>query len=240
MNPIFDPTFPHGTPEGYSVGCRSAHCPEPIPCRVVHVRYRGDYVFRTRLDEGMTLAEILGAEEADREAIKAAERAARRKPHKKRDPYRNLNSHTRTPLQNEVAALHAEGLTDRQIGERIGKTRDQVRSARRFCGLPVNRERPVTVADQIRELHAEGLNDAQIAARLDKSTNHISTVRRQIGLALIPMPRTKVPSDEVIQFHGLGWTDKQLAAHFNTTTQIIRARRHHLRLPVNPARKEAA
>lgn len=57
--------FPHGTVEGFNQGCRGSQCPAVIQCRVVQLRYAGDYGFRKRLDAGMSVDEIVAAERVD-------------------------------------------------------------------------------------------------------------------------------------------------------------------------------
>ena len=63
---LLDDSFPHGTPDGYRQGCRSAACPAVIPCRTVHSRYSGDYSFARLIDAGVPLAEILERDAAER------------------------------------------------------------------------------------------------------------------------------------------------------------------------------
>lgn len=55
---LLDDSFPHGTPNGYRRGCRTAACPALIPCRTVHTRYVGDFSFAKLIDAGVPLAEI--------------------------------------------------------------------------------------------------------------------------------------------------------------------------------------
>ena len=49
---LLDDSFPHGTPDGYRRGCRTAACPALIPCRTVHTRYAGDFSFAKLIDAG--------------------------------------------------------------------------------------------------------------------------------------------------------------------------------------------
>lgn len=71
-------TFPHGTPDGYRLGCRTAACPAVLPCRTVHSRYCGDFTFAKLVDGGVPLAEILEREAAAKEGIRQRDKIAAR------------------------------------------------------------------------------------------------------------------------------------------------------------------
>lgn len=75
---LLDDSFPHGTPDGYRLGCRTAACPALIPCRTVHTRYAGDYTFAKLIDGGMALSEILEHDAAAREGIRQRDKIAAR------------------------------------------------------------------------------------------------------------------------------------------------------------------
>lgn len=150
---ITSTTFPHGTPGGFTAGCHGAHCPAVISCRDVHRRYSGDFAFRRMFDAGMTLEDILAAED-EAAAIAAAER--RRRP----GPRAKAATGDRRPAANraragdaivvprhKLRALHAKRFTDRQIADELGFTRRQITGARHTEGLPLNPDpnrRPVT------------------------------------------------------------------------------------------------
>lgn len=82
---LLDDSFPHGTPDGYRRGCRTAACPAALPCRDVYTRYIGDFSFARLINAGVPLAEILEREAAERTGIrqrdKEAARAARAAEH---------------------------------------------------------------------------------------------------------------------------------------------------------------
>lgn len=71
-------TFPHGTPDGYRLGCRTAACPAVLPCRTVHSRYCGDFTFAKLIDGGVPLPEILEREAAAKEGIRQRDKIAAR------------------------------------------------------------------------------------------------------------------------------------------------------------------
>lgn len=68
----------HGTPAGYKAGCKTdAMCDPSAPwsCKRGYERYRGDYAFHRRIDDGLTPHEIHELEQADAARI-AEEEAA--------------------------------------------------------------------------------------------------------------------------------------------------------------------
>lgn len=145
---LSDPTYPHGTVEGFTRGCRGSHCPGPMICREVHHRYQGDYAFRKAIDAGQTAAEVLHAEQ---EAVRAAEharRAAIRAEVTKRrgtaggTPRTRTPSGVRVPVTAYQKAIHelvtVKGYTDREVADALGKTREQTAAARKYLGLPAN------------------------------------------------------------------------------------------------------
>lgn len=73
--------FPHGSKDGYELGCRGGVCVGVeafgLSCRDAKIRYSGDYVYLRRVQSGMTPAEIVAAEEADVAAARANVLAAR-------------------------------------------------------------------------------------------------------------------------------------------------------------------
>jgi len=71
-------TFPHGTPDGYRLGCRTIACPAALPCRDVHTRYCGDFAFAKLIDAGVPLPEILERDAASKEGIRQRDKIAAR------------------------------------------------------------------------------------------------------------------------------------------------------------------
>lgn len=239
---LHDTTFPHGSPDGFTAGCHGAHCPAPVACRDVYRRYNGDWSFRKKIDAGATPVDIV-AEEAERERVAAEEeRAARRKakarqrpksqPKPKRSTYprRQITGPT-THLQVAVTEMHAQGLTDSEIGEKLGKNREQIRSTRRHLELPLNPAK--RTIDDVRELHAQGHDDVEIGRRLKKEVGYIAMLRRKANLPIIPHPRTKLDRDEMRRLHAAGYTDNQLAEHFGVPRHVAQKRRAYLHLTPN-------
>lgn len=99
--------------------------------------------------------------------------------------------------------LHAQGLTDTQIGAAFGLSKYTIRSWRLSNNLPVNRkERAVrrTVNDaDIVALHNRGLSDKQVAAQLSISPSSVSRALRMNGIHrghhIVPVQGRPVGSD---------------------------------------------
>lgn len=148
----------HGTVDGYRAGCRGSACSGQVTCRDVWTRYNGDYTFRRRVDAGDAPAVIVAEEIAEREAVAARDRDAARQARmdaaraaraprppaaprvrKPRPPKPESKFVAAQRLRARIAELHAEGLTDRQIADRLdGQSRDTIGYHRRVLGLPVN------------------------------------------------------------------------------------------------------
>jgi len=75
---LLDDSFPHGTPDGYRRGCRTAACPAVLPCRIVYTRYIGDFAFARLINAGVPLTEILEQEATERAGIRQRDKAAAR------------------------------------------------------------------------------------------------------------------------------------------------------------------
>lgn len=73
---IIGDQFPHGTPRGFTEGCRGAACPALISCRDIHTRYAGDWSFKRLIDAGTPLEEIIARERAERDGVRERDRAA--------------------------------------------------------------------------------------------------------------------------------------------------------------------
>lgn len=249
---LSNPTFPHGTKAGFQSGCHGSHCPGVMTCRDVHTRYQGDYAFRKLIDAGATPEQIVdqerrtakAAEEAaqaalaakrSRTQVQARERAnaAGKEARAARRATPRTPGEARTDLQRQVVEYHSRGLTDREIGERIGRTRDQASATRFHLGLKANPGK--TTNDRIRELHAQGLDDIQIARALGKRDEYINACRRRMNLPLIRAVPIKVSSDELRKLHAEGLTDREISLRMNVDARYIGKRRRKLGLTPNTA-----
>lgn len=184
---ILDPTHPHGTPEGYVTGCKGSHCPAPVKCRDVHVRYSGDYSYRKAIDAGTTAIELLAREQEAAQADLAAKRA---RPGTRAGASRNdrraaanqaRGEQSRLIRRDVLQQLLDEGLTDRAIAHRLGLTRRQVTQTRTNAGLPHNPDRRGGERTSIdTRLHTVAhLNPVEAAKVLGRSAAYVRR-RRQI------------------------------------------------------------
>lgn len=187
---ITDATFPHGTPNGYNLGCHGSHCPSVITCRNVHLRYNGDWAFRRQINAGMTLAEIIAAETPEQpvRARKAAPAPVTqtRKPKTPQRPSGSVHADT-------VRELHAQGMLDKDIAAHIGIGRRQVTTIRDTLGLTPHHG---VDSNHVLRLHKDGLTDRQIADRINQTRvrkinrRTIWGVRKRLGLNPNPAPAT--------------------------------------------------
>lgn len=112
----------------------------------------------------------------------------------------------------DVARLHAEGLRDGEIAERLGLRSNYVGNLRRDLGLPVipapraerrsrqRVKRPDRRPD-VAAAHSEGLTDRQIGERVGISVSEAARLRRDLGLkSNRPAPWRRNPED--LQPHG--------------------------------------
>lgn len=144
--------YPHGTAQGYRDGCHGSHCPSEVTCRTVHTRYNGDWAFRRQIESGMTPHEIVTIEHAQAQEAEEAERAqrstetreaARERHNATRRANRAANLIPQAVLipRHTLRELLNQGLTDREIGDKLGLTRRQVTGARNTAGWERNPDR---------------------------------------------------------------------------------------------------
>lgn len=170
---LFDARFPHGSPQGFRDGCTGSACPSVMPCNRVYVRYQGDFAFRRRMDSGLSLAEITAMEDAER-AVLVVKKPVK-KVVKKRPPTPTLID--RTVLRRMLD----EGLTDRQIADRLGLERRQVTGSRLNAGWERNPDKKGTRCQPIdaRLPALAHLSVEEAAAVLDRAPSYVRR-RRQI------------------------------------------------------------
>lgn len=188
---IHDPTFPHGTADGFRRGCRGAHCPSPMACRDVHTRYQGDWAFRKQIDAGTPLAVIVAQEQEAARLVAEAEKAARRRrpgPRAKAKGTDGRAAANRARAEGKaliprhvLRELLDEGLTDRQIAERVGLERRQITGARNNAGWERNPDKKGNRTSIDAKLPSVAHLDHEAAAKaLNRSAEYIKR-RRQIA-----------------------------------------------------------
>ncbi|OIJ29370.1 hypothetical protein [Microbacterium sp. LCT-H2] len=104
-------TFPHGTPDGYRLGCRTIACPAALPCRDVHTRYCGDFAFAKLIDAGVPLPEILERDAAAKEGIRQRDKIAAREE-------RRAAAHPKVARPRSRAAVKASPQAATPTGQR--------------------------------------------------------------------------------------------------------------------------
>ncbi|WP_166790203.1 hypothetical protein [Cryobacterium sp. Hh11] len=74
---------PHGTPTGYTLGCRGGTCDNHrtalMTCTEAHTRYMGDYSYRLAVDNGTATAEKYAAPKLKPRIIRETPKAAKKR-----------------------------------------------------------------------------------------------------------------------------------------------------------------
>ncbi|WP_136057278.1 hypothetical protein [Microbacterium sp. K24] len=231
-------TIPHGTLDGYRAGCRGSGCPAQLSCEKTHIRYQGDYGFRKALNAGITPEEYLTRERAAsvttvRTQQTASTAVTRGRVARGRQYVRKEPGVPITENQRQVLALHKDGLTDGEIAERMGKTREQINATRHHLHLKPNRA--AATDDHIRTLHSKGFSDILIAKELGRNLEHVRSRRRNMKLPLNPHRPPVIVTADLRRLHGEGLTDKQIAERLDTDPRYVARRRRKLHLAPNQA-----
>jgi len=82
----------------------------------------------------------------------------------------------------ELLELHRQGLTDREIAERLRVTQAAVNYRRQKLGLENNYKPNTFSDDELRALHSQGLNDREISEALRVTQAAINYRRGKLGL----------------------------------------------------------
>lgn len=148
---LHDQGFPHGTVDGFTLGCRGSRCPSPVACVDVQRLYAGDWAFRRQINAGMTPAQIVAAEQKQaQEAAQADLRAKRARPGVRAGASREDRRAAANRARGDGLALIPRhtlrellnaGLTDREIATKLGLNRRQVTGSRRNAGYERNPDR---------------------------------------------------------------------------------------------------
>lgn len=254
----------HGTPDGYRAGCKTNHCPSPVPCHTVYLRYVGDWGFARRVDAGESAVDIIAAEVADAaaraERDRVAERAEKRRLHaehvarearkterkpRKPRPVKEPRPTIADTHGAEIRRMHGEGANDSRIAGALGLSINTVRYVRAVVfGLPAAAVSiggiPASRFDELTALHGEGLNDLQISVRMNVDRGAVWRVRKKLGLPLIPAPKgTHTPPAEsshlaaVRAAHAEGLTDAEIGARVGISKAWANALRRRLGLQAN-------
>jgi DNA-binding CsgD family transcriptional regulator len=93
----------------------------------------------------------------------------------------------RMTLQERIAGLAQEGLSNKEIAQRLGCRPEYVRTAKRRAdsakrAIDMNPSQPPTLQSQIVVLVAQGCGDIEIAERLGCRREYVRVARRRAGL----------------------------------------------------------
>lgn len=138
----------------------------------------------------------------------------------------------------EFKRLHAEGMTNKEIGNSLGFSQETVRKIRWNLGLLslARGRKPVVSAimdnDELERLYAKGLSDKQIGSVFCVSNKTILNHRKSLGLSRYKKWES---SDSNIgkfkKLHSEGLNDKKIANVLGICRDTVRKIRHDLGLP---------
>jgi DNA-binding CsgD family transcriptional regulator len=138
----------------------------------------------------------------------------------------------------EFKRLHAEGMTNKDIGNSLGFSQETARKIRCNLGLPsLSRGRkPVVSAiidnDELKRLYAKGLSDKQIGSIFGVSNKTILNHRKSLGLSRCKKWKSSASNIEKFKkLHSEGLNDKKIADVLGICRDTARKIRHDLGLP---------
>ena len=147
-----------------------------------------------------------------------------------RDGIEFLSGNKDWDARDQIAALHAEGLTDTEIAERMGRYQGHIRRMRLDMGLPRNVRR--TKADELCDLLSQGLTLSEAARQLGWRTQNAWEVAKRRGITDYAGKRGPQRSpDEYRACAERGLTRKEAARHLGVSLSAAdkMARRHGIR-----------
>lgn len=142
----------------------------------------------------------------------------------------------RNTMRPIYEAMVGDGLTVRQMSERLGVTYQTVKDALRRYGLKATRERPVPKggADAYRAAVAEGLTARQIAARFGVTVRSVHTQLSRHGLKVGHQVKYDADRDQrVAELHAQGLLDQPIADALGVSRTAVRSARARLGLRPN-------
>ena len=134
---------------------------------------------------------------------------------------------TRSDSEQRIAQLHAEGLTDREAGDRLGVSYQYAKRLRIRLDLAPNRKAD-RAREEIERLNAQGLSDGEIASRLKLSVSHVKSLRLEGGLAArgalvtANIERGQRTRAEIARMHSAGRDVGVIAAALDLTESYVR------------------
>lgn len=142
----------------------------------------------------------------------------------------------RNTMRPIYEAMVGEGMTVRQMAERLGVTYQTVKDALRRYGLKATRERPVPKggADAYRAAVAEGLTARQMSARFGVTVRSVHTQLSRHGLKVGHQVKYDPNQDQrVAELHAKGMLDQPIADALGISRTAVRSARARLGLSPN-------
>lgn len=172
---------PHGTADGFQMGCKSGHCPGAdlygFTCATAFQRTAGDYTFRKRVLAGMSPRQIADAMRADEvaEAERLMVEAADRKRERERVRYQARLAAARKPKPVPVPVVVVKPVRVRKVRGDNGRPKTDLstvvhgtRQAYRLLHCTAQSECPATpTCSQANAKYASDL------ARADKANKRL-------------------------------------------------------------------
>lgn len=161
----------------------------------------------------------------------------RLKSNEKRGGGRSKAQHERAmKLQENIKRLLGDGLTDREIAEKLNYSKGHIRKTRIFLNLPSNikfekqhlKNRKFT-NEQLKDDVRNGLTDREIADKYNCSQVAVYLRRKKLGLKI---NNANLTSDKLKEayYSGKFKSEKEIAEYLNSSAVTIRKLRHELGL----------
>ncbi len=138
----------------------------------------------------------------------------------------------------EFKRLHAEGMTNKDIGNSLGFSQETARKIRCNLGLPslARGRKPVASTiidnDELKRLYAKGLSDKQIGSVFGVSNKTILNHRKNLGLSRCKKWKSSASNIEKFKkLHSEGLNDKKIADVLGICRDTALKIRHDLGLP---------
>ena len=138
----------------------------------------------------------------------------------------------------EFKRLHAEGMTNKEIGNSLGISQETARKIRCNLGLQslaIGRKPVVSAVidnDELKRLFAKGLSDKQISSVFGVSNKTILNHRKSLGLSRCKKWKRSASNIEKFKkLHSEGLNDRKIANALGICRDTARKIRHDLGLP---------
>ncbi|KYK37618.1 MAG: hypothetical protein HXS46_18390 [Theionarchaea archaeon] len=117
---------------------------------------------------------------------------------------------------DELLELHQQGLTDREIAERLRVTQAAVNYRRQKLGLKNNYERNTFSDNQLRKLYNQGLNDREISEALRVTQAAVNYRRGRLGL-----PSNYIREKSFLILYRKGLSAEEIAQKLDAPLHVV-------------------